>query len=531
MRMLSKVFCLSALILGFNFPGLASTINIPCDFLSISNACMTALEGDVILIGPGNCVMSNTINIDRKISFSIRGSGTNQTTLVSAAGLRQVISIWSNSSNVFSVSDLNCVGAVDNMFGFFTTGGNPPCAPMRGPVHYYNIQMTNVYGRGISMGYGDSFGLIDHCSFKTMFGGSAQPISFGGNSYRSWTNSVNPLGTTNACYVEDCYFDNGTNGGNGFFDAYDGAQLVFRHNFCTGNAPSGVHGYDSQPTSTRTWEIYNNIFTNITRTVLAIELRGGTGVVFSNQVYGASDLCELAYYRSCEANHSGTVNSYGIPGQGKIISFSSNPTDNETRQLGMTSYRFVNKYADNSPWNGVNGYGGGNVVIGATLAETISNLFSAINLGPGAGTTYGKGMLIGHEFIAINYTADTLTLTSALDGNTDAFGYPANQQPGILTSYPLTGTNFVNNQTLWPAYAWGNTLDGVSHDFTLKDDTGACSHYITNLIKLGRDYFNGIAPAPEVYKPLVYPHPLQAREKVNQPAFPPSNLKVVPTPQ
>ena len=34
-----------------------------------------------------------------------------------------------------------------------------------------------------------------------------QPISFEGALHGSWTNSI-PFGTTNADYVEDCYFDN-----------------------------------------------------------------------------------------------------------------------------------------------------------------------------------------------------------------------------------------------------------------------------------------------------------------------------------
>jgi hypothetical protein len=159
----------------------------------------------------------------------------------------------------------------------------------------------------------------------------------------------------------------------------------------------------------------------------------------------------------------------------------------------------------------VGAYGGGAVLIGATVAQTITNLYNAVNVVPGYyGVAYtnwcGLPFYIGHEFIAIGCTATDLILTNALDGNTDQYGYPANQQMGVVTSYPLTGTNFVNHQALCPGYAWGNTLNGVSQQFTVGGDL--CGNNITNLIKLKRDYFNDVVPSPSTYTPLVYPHPL-----------------------
>ena len=146
MRNFSKLLCLVILTIGTAGSGFAVTNNIPCNFLSISNALMTAKEGDVVLVQPGSCVISNTITVNRNVSFTIRGSGTNQTTLISGVGLSSVIWLRSDSMNVFTVSDLNCVGDIANGGGFFITGGNPPCTPMRGLLHFYNIQMTNRYG-------------------------------------------------------------------------------------------------------------------------------------------------------------------------------------------------------------------------------------------------------------------------------------------------------------------------------------------------------------------------------------------------
>ena len=101
-------------------------------------------------------------------------------------------------------------------------------------------------------------------------------------------------------------------------------------------------------------------------------------------------------------------------------------------------------------------------------------------------------------------------------------------------SYPLNATNFVNHQIIWPAYSWGNTLNGADVGFTLLDSGPPCG-YITNLLKPGRDYFNDTAP--KNYTPLVYPHPLQALEVGSgsgsaalPPTLlpPPGDLKVAP---
>ena len=94
------------------------------------------------------------------------------------------------------------------------------------------------------------------------------------------------LGNDERAYVEDCTIAAGTNAGNGFFDAYDGAQFVVRTFFLSGNAPSGGHGADSGFFSMRSAEVYNNIFTN-GGGILALQFRGGTTMIFSNQFYGS----------------------------------------------------------------------------------------------------------------------------------------------------------------------------------------------------------------------------------------------------
>ena len=235
----------------------------------------------------------------------------------------------------------------------------------------------------------------------------------------------------------------------------------------------------------------------------------------------------FVYYRSFPLQHNyGTADSpiymnEGVPGATYTINFSGAtnfpPGESETCTnivngqgigIGWTAYYFVNDFS-NATLNmaDVDGFGGGAVRMGATLAESITNLFNAINLGPGKGITYSNAYnwpyKIGHEFIAVGLDTTNLYLRNALDG-TNAYGYPANQQPGVLTSYPLTSTNFINNQVIFPIYCWSNTMNGVL--------TGLGTNSSDPRIIYGRDYYSDVIPSPATYTPLVYPHPLQALE-------------------
>src|SRR5665213_584480 len=95
-------------------------------------------------------------------------------------------------------------------------------------------------------------------------------------------------GSLNALYVEDCVFTNvNVNLGAGVIDANGGARIVFRHNTVQ-NGSYENHGTETggRTRSQRSFEIYNNTFINVNNTFyqwfLSIELRGGTGVIFSN---------------------------------------------------------------------------------------------------------------------------------------------------------------------------------------------------------------------------------------------------------
>lgn len=107
-----------------------------------------------------------------------------------------------------------------------------------------------------------------------------------------------------------------------------------------------------------------------------------------------------------------------------------------------------------------------------------------------------------------------------VDGNFDASGYPALDQPGrgsfpTSATYPMpTGTNagisyYSTNayEAFEGVYFHSNIFAGaLAGTGSVGVDTFNCSANLTNFIKPNRDYFEDTAKPG--YTPLVYPHPL-----------------------
>jgi len=482
----------------------AATINVTT-LPEFKAAVLTnAVESDLVQILGAGFTIPNGIIIDRHISFTIAGQATNMTTLTSG-NPPETFCIWikSTSANPFTVHDLRCNGSTFDTSGFFLTGGNAGTTPTAGPIHFYNIYMPQVYTRGISPGSGDSFGLIDHCYFEAAQAGQFNPVAFFGNAYLSWANS-NPYGTTNACYVEDCYFKTRVGWtGNGFFDAYNGAQFVIRHSVFDGNANNGNHGYDSQITSSRTAEIYDNVFTNIHSGNLLLDWRGGGLLWYSNKVSAPGTAIsaitpELKLYRACDGSVNTIPNYVNVP---QVITFTGNPSNGQQESTFFTTYTFVSSL----------GAVAGQVLIGATEALSISNFVQAIVHDPsGAGVHYSAATLSDPDVLVKSFDATSLTVTNRLDA---VNGWPSAFQQGVIGMLPRTN----NSAVRYPIYSWNNTINGTNFGFALSFQGDSCNgqtNYVDFLLQSGRDFFQDtdihwVAP-PVGYTPLVYPHPLSS---------------------
>jgi len=122
------------------------------------------------------------------------------------------------------------------------------------------------------------YGLIDSCNI-TAAAGTDELIFVRGPS-DSWQ-TPDTMGTANAVYIENCTF----NGPGYVCDSNANSRTVVRFCTITGQMKVDGHGVasNSPARSVRTIEVYGNTWTyNAASNFPAIEIRGGTGVVFNN---------------------------------------------------------------------------------------------------------------------------------------------------------------------------------------------------------------------------------------------------------
>jgi hypothetical protein len=485
-----------------------ATLSVPCDFGPIKEALQTAKEGDIVRIGVGTCLWTEQIEINRGVSFSIFGAGTNETTLISSNLATGAIPLWirTNGKKTFNIANFNVIGAMSDTGGFISVGGNAPATPMTAPTHIWHVRMTNCLARGISMGSCDAFGLIEYCQFwHPASSGSFNSVAFFGNEYSSWA-TPNPLGTTNVVCVENCDVKTFGHGGNGFFDCYNGAQMVWRHNTMSGTANNGAHGYDSQVTSVRTGEIYDNLTTDLTPGgATSLDWRGGTVLFFRNQLYGdavpGAVIPLLKYYRGCEGIVNTISNWVATP---QVVTWTENPPEGSRYPFIFGPDYVIRNQLTTDDVNQQRW-----VLRGATLAETISNLVMCINLNPaGQEKKYTAVSEPNNDVRVTAFDDRSLTLVNVQDGPYE-FGWPAAQQHGVINVFPST-----NLKARFPCYFWDNTYNAAPLDVGIGFASDACNGHnnVTNLVRFGRDVYADTQPGwrgvPRDYEPLVFPHPL-----------------------
>lgn len=120
--------------------------------------------------------------------------------------------------------------------------------------------------------------LIDHCHISAAVGNHEWIFTRGRTD--AWQQN-SPIGTSQQdVFVEDCTFTN-----LGYSDANANASHVFRFNTITGTIKFDAHGSasNSPARSFRSIEYYHNAWTSSgMSSAAAMEIRGGTGMVFNN---------------------------------------------------------------------------------------------------------------------------------------------------------------------------------------------------------------------------------------------------------
>ena len=267
-------------------------------------SCIDAAEsanGGTVNIPRGAATWTSYITKTFTKDIVIQGAGSGiDGTVITGGGFSNILA---NGTTSLTIKDMRFI-----MSASAYTGG---IVSVRGSS--LNKVLKNLYidmslmttGRGILCGSPNDAmqggGVISGCTIYNPKG-VGQGITIHGNAAGTtyyWTGNPQ-FGTANATFIEDNIFNFG-GVGDGAFDAYSGARVVFRYNTVKGTG-IGWHGNDSS-SSPHSFEIYNNTFQSTPKKINIItNARGGTALIYNNtadSTYAAG--ITLANYRSCQA--------------------------------------------------------------------------------------------------------------------------------------------------------------------------------------------------------------------------------------
>lgn len=246
----------------------------------VSSAIYDATPGDIITIPAGTYTWGTNgtkLNINKAVTLQGAGMDAtfiNQSVTAQAGwtGSASLINVGANATiRRMTITGANLVNA--NVF--YTTGSGWRISELK----YVQYPGLNPYFLAAD---GAATGLIDNCDISGGMG-NAELIFIRGPA-GVW-DAASPVGTANNVFVEDCIFR-----GNGYVnDGNNNAAMVVRNCLITGPIKIDGHGFHSNGASgqpsrgVRNTEAYRNLWTYTDGTWTAMEIRGGTGMVWGNR--------------------------------------------------------------------------------------------------------------------------------------------------------------------------------------------------------------------------------------------------------
>ncbi len=240
-----------------------------------------AAAGDTIVLPAGSATWGNSQRANSGVIYlttsniTVQGQGDSTVITLDDSGATYangVIAVW----GAVTFQNIKIIGSSVNPVTAFQVAANGTFAG--------GFRLTNItYVGGTAQGYfayigsGVNYGLIDNCRI-TGNSGSTELI-FGRGPTNAWQ-QPNTLGGANNIFIEDCTFNN-----LGYVcDANSNAHFVVRYNTINGQNKVDGHGLASNTParSFRNMEVYGNHWTDTAASSTAIELRGGTSMVFDN---------------------------------------------------------------------------------------------------------------------------------------------------------------------------------------------------------------------------------------------------------
>lgn len=521
----------------------------------VQSAIYLSQNRDTVTIPAGTVSWSSSITITQGIDLV--GAGTNSLFITN-----NVMGTWAININIPP-------GETNRVTGITFSGGSSDnnCIYVQGSndVRRFRAYYNKFYLCPGAFKFDTVFGVVDHnYIFNNAPGNKLAHIKdsvynglLSGNGV--WTNTqANLAGTDQAIFFED----NTVTSTNGTFfmsaiDAQAGALYVYRYNRNT-NSYLEAHGSEAQyERSTRHGEIYNNFFDMKNVNQIVTFWRGGTLLVFSNNINNvnsaaclkcednrASEAGNFAPFGGADARNHWDINSGSNPfATGTVQSFSTSPnvvtvsgTPYSVNQyVGYTIRKTNGKTVSSLTRSGTTitvactGHGFSNndkvSIYGAnqqeynylwTITVTDADHFTAQTVGD-LPTTPATGTIkccLGSYFALITAnTTSTLTFDSSIQGatssmtfvNGDTFEIDLVTQKmdmigavgGALIDSTVTPSfpGAWNNQTIYGCYQWSNNL-GNTTPITFSPSSPT--------IISGTHIFND-TQAPG-YTPYLYPH-------------------------
>lgn len=279
------------------------------DYTSVSNTVASASQGDIVQLPPGTNSWPRTLLIS---GITLIGSGTNSTLISDNTPINGTALLTINTTSNFltRVTGIHFTSGVTNNISTFpnNSSGNIQVNGSAPKWRIDHCQFELLSGKTIKVN-NDVYGLIDQNTFHT-FNRIAVQIFGSGYGDASWANPA-VYGGTNATYIENNLFTDDNKFG--WCDSSQGGRMVYRYNHSDGYF-FNTHGPESggRVRGCRYIECYMNLFDQtgyitdprnpgqFKNNYTGLDVRGGSGVVFSNVYRGVDKGMLIRDYRSTD---------------------------------------------------------------------------------------------------------------------------------------------------------------------------------------------------------------------------------------
>ena len=302
-----KKLCLCQMLCLLLFLGLGATSSsaaviraksgYPAD---LQTAINKANSGDTVSVPAGR--FSFTGSVFAPDGIYIRGAGRDRTFLIKSDDTSNfMIMVDSKTGLPFKFSDITLQGRLDALQGTnrttavtTVTDGGLYIKGAATNFQIFNSRFTKFLRAGIEFQgdagtkWGEQTGVIYGNEFiDNWYTYLGYGVAIDG-SVKSWSRTIT-LGTANAVFIEDNYFDLNRH----CVAATNGANYVARYSTVKDNyqdaAAFDAHGLSpAWPRGTRSVEIYGNVVTNSIKRFAGAGIRGGSGVIWGNTWNGVT---------------------------------------------------------------------------------------------------------------------------------------------------------------------------------------------------------------------------------------------------